>query len=82
MASELYEDQVGSSARRWPPAYDMVIGLRCLPVMGGCGAGVGDQCVNPITGRYRKMPCMGRHRSAGMPAPHAAENHVEQALAL
>jgi hypothetical protein len=51
--SELYEE-IGS--RAVPGPYDDVWHLRC-PI---CHAGVNQKCVNPITGRTRKLPCIGR----------------------
>lgn len=92
MTSEAYLDLGGRAERRWPPAYNEVIGLHCPrhlaapPSMRGCGAKPGEVCTNAITGRARKAPCYARMRALhspyapvdldGPPAPRTAGSHA------
>lgn len=51
--SAVYED-IGSHAR--PGAYDDCRHVKCEV----CKAPAGKQCINPITRKTRKAPCIGR----------------------
>lgn len=56
ITSEAYLDIVTGVERTWPPVYDSVIMRDC----DGCGASKMELCINPITRRERKSPCVVR----------------------
>lgn len=47
-------DEIGSHAV--PGPYDSCGDVKCIV----CHAPAGSQCVNPVTGKTRRMPCIGR----------------------
>lgn len=53
--SEAYLD-IGGVERTWPRSYDGCIKLEC----DNCHAPILELCINPITGRPRKTPCVAR----------------------
>lgn len=54
---------IGSN--RTPGPYDDVQHLKCVV----CKAPPGSKCVNPVTGRPRKAPCIGRRERTGRYTP-------------
>lgn len=53
MASNAYEDTVGTSTVRWPRVYNPVIGLGCPSELGGCGAAPGKLCTREASWNER-----------------------------
>ena len=54
--SEAYLDIVTGVERAWPPSYDGAIMRDCED----CGVSKLEMCINPITRRRRKSPCVRR----------------------
>lgn len=57
-------EEIGS--RHKPGPYDDVRHLDCVV----CKAPAGSKCVNPVTGKPRRMPCIGRKERS---TPKAAD---------
>lgn len=54
--SQTYLDLTGSPGRRWPSAYADSITRSCP----NCRVAAMELCINPLTGRPRKAPCLDR----------------------